>query len=148
MAQHFTAFISYRHQSPDQEVAKWLHTAIETYRIPDAIRKQTGRKNMGKCFRDAEELPLSPSLGDDIERALLDSDWLIAVCSPRYLQSRWCMQEIEFFAAHKGRDRILIVLAEGRPAESIPELLRWRYDENGVRILYEPLAAEARGATM
>ena len=148
MAQHFTAFISYRHQSPDQEVAKWLHTAIETYRIPDAIRKQTGRKNMGKCFRDAEELPLSPSLGDDIERALLDSDWLIAVCSPRYLQSRWCMQEIEFFAAHKGRDRILIVLTEGRPAGSIPELLRWRYDENGVRIPYEPLAAEARGATM
>ena len=148
MAQHYTAFISYRHQSPDQEVAKWLHTAIETYRIPDAIRKQTGQKSMGKCFRDAEELPLAPSLGNEIERALLDSDWLIAVCSPRYLQSRWCMQEIEFFAAHKGRDRILIVLAEGHPAESIPELLRWRYNENGERVPYEPLAAEARGATM
>ena len=148
MDQHYTAFISYRHLSPDQEVAKWLHTAIETYRIPDAIRKQTGRKAMGKCFRDAEELPLSPSLGDDIERALLNSDWLIAVCTPRYLQSRWCMQELEFFAAHKGRDRILLVLAEGRPAESIPEMLRWRIDENGERVPYEPLMAEARGETM
>lgn len=148
MDQHFTAFISYRHQSPDQEVAKWLHTAIETYRIPGPIRKQTGRKLMGRCFRDAEELPLSPSLGDDIERALLNSDWLIAICTPRYLQSRWCLQELEFFAAHKGRDRILLVLADGRPAESIPEMLRWRIDENGERVPYEPLMAEARGETM
>ena len=68
MEQRFTAFISYRHQSPDQEVAKWLHTAIETYHIPAAIKKQTGIRKMGKCFRDQEELPLSPSLGDDIEQ--------------------------------------------------------------------------------
>lgn len=148
MDRHYTAFISYRHESPDQEIAKWLHTAIETYRIPGAIRKQSGRKTMGLCFRDAEELPLSPSLGSDIERALLESDWLIAVCSPRYLKSRWCLQEMEFFAQHKGREHIMVVLADGRPAESIPELLRWRYDENGERVPYEPLAAEARGASM
>ena len=148
MDQHYTAFISYRHESPDQDVAKWLHTAIETYHIPSAIRNQTGRRSMGKCFRDAEELPLSPSLGDDIERALLNSDWLIAVCSPRYLKSRWCMQELAFFAAHKGRERILIVLTDGRPAESIPDLLCWRTNEQGVRVRYEPLAAEARGATV
>ena len=48
MEQRFTAFISYRHQSPDQEVAKWLHTAIETYHIPAAIKKQTGIRKMGK----------------------------------------------------------------------------------------------------
>jgi WD40 repeat protein len=148
MEQRFTAFISYRHLSPDQEVAKWLHTAIETYHIPASIRKQTGIKKMGKCFRDAEELPLSPSLGDDIERALLASDWLIAVCTPRYLESRWCLRELEFFAQHKGRERILVVLADGHPAESLPELLRWRIDENGNTVPYEPLAAEARGATM
>ena len=148
MEQRFTAFISYRHQSPDQEVAKWLHTAIETYHIPAPIQKQTGIKKMGKCFRDQEELPLSPSLGDDIERALLDSDWLIAVCTPRYLQSRWCLRELEFFAEHKGRERILVVLADGHPSESLPELLSWRIDENGNRVPYEPLCAEARGASM
>ena len=148
MEQRFTAFISYRHQSPDQEVAKWLHTAIETYHIPAAIRKQTGIRKMGKCFRDQEELPLSPSLGDDIERALLASDWLIAVCTPRYLESRWCLRELEFFAEHKGRERILVVLADGHPSESLPELLSWRIDENGNRVPYEPLCAEARGAGM
>ena len=147
MEQHFTAFISYRHESPDQEVAKWLHTAIETYHIPASIRAQTGRRTMGKCFRDAEELPLSPSLGEDIERALLNSDWLIAVCSPRYLKSRWCMKEVEFFAAHKGRERILLVLTDGRPAESIPDMLCWKLDQYGRRVRFEPLAAEARGET-
>ena len=77
----FTAFISYRHQSPDQDVAKRLHTAIETYRVPAGIRKKTGRKKMGLVFRDQEELPLSSDLGKDIENALDNSDWLIAVCS-------------------------------------------------------------------
>ena len=148
MEQHFTAFISYRHASPDDQIAKWLHTAIETYRIPAAIQKQTGRKKMGKCFRDAEELPLSPSLGDDIERALLGSDWLIAVCSPRYMQSLWCQREVEFFAQHKGRERILVVLADGHVEESLPEILRWRVNEAGERVSHQPLAAEARGATM
>ncbi len=148
MEQQFTAFISYRHESPDQEIARWLHTAIETYHIPSAIRKQTGIRKMGKCFRDKEELPLSPSLGDDIERALLDSDWLIAVCSPRYMKSLWCMREVEFFAEHKGKDRILIVLAEGHARESIPDVLCWRLDENGEKVPYEPLAAEARGSTV
>ena len=148
MEQHFTAFISYRHASPDDKVARWLHSAIETYHIPASVQKQTGMKRMGRCFRDEEELPLSPDLGDDIERALDGSDWLVAVCTPRYLESKWCMRELEYFAGRKGREHILAVLADGRPAESFPDLLRWRADEAGNRVPYEPLAAEARGATM
>ena len=93
----YTAFISYRHQPPDMEVAQRLHTAIETYRIPAGIRKKTGRKKMGLVFRDQEELPLSPDLGKDIEDALDRSDWLIAVCSPQYLESSWCLRELEYF---------------------------------------------------
>ena len=63
LEQHsYCAFISYRHLSPDQEIAKALHTAIETYRIPAGVRKQTGRKHMGMVFRDQEELPLSSNL--------------------------------------------------------------------------------------
>ena len=48
----YCAFISYRHQSPDQEIAKALHTAIETYGIPASIRKKNGIRKMGKVFRD------------------------------------------------------------------------------------------------
>ena len=40
--QKYCAFISYRHQSPDDVIAKALHTAIETYGVPAGIRKKTG----------------------------------------------------------------------------------------------------------
>ncbi|MBR0081971.1 MAG: toll/interleukin-1 receptor domain-containing protein [Clostridia bacterium] len=145
--QGYCAFISYRHQSPDQEIAKMLHTAIETYGIPAAIKKQTGRKTMGKVFRDQEELPLSADLGGDIEAALDRSEWFIAICSPRYPESKWCMRELEYFIARKGRDHVLTLLVEGEPEDSFPEVLRLLRNEDGTETEIEPLAADVRGST-
>ena len=144
----YAAFISYRHQSPDQEIAKALHTAIETYGIPAAIKKQTGRKRMGKVFRDQEELPISADLGADIETALDKSEWFIAICSPRYLESRWCLREMEYFIEKKGRDHVLTLLVEGEPADSFPEMIRFSENAAGERVETEPLAANVRGATL
>ena len=146
--QSYCAFISYRHQSPDQEIAKALHTAIETYGIPASIKKQTGRKKMGKVFRDQEELPLSADLGADIEAALDKSEWFIAICSPRYLESRWCLREMEYFIARKGRERVLTVLVEGEPKDSFPEMVRFAENADGTVGEIEPLAADVRGATL
>ncbi len=143
----YTAFISYRHQTPDQEIAKKLHQMIETYTVPAALR-QDGARHPGKVFRDQEELPLSADLGRDIEAALDNSDWLICICSPRYLQSKWCLRELEYFIEHKGRDRVLAVLVEGEPEDSFPELLRFETDENGNRKEREPLAANVRGESL
>ncbi len=134
---NYCAFISYRHQSPDQEIAKALHTQIENYGIPLSAKKQSGKKKMGKVFRDAEELPLSSNLGADIEAALDASEWFIAICSPRYLQSRWCMRELEYFIEKKGRDHVLTVLVEGTPEQSFPPLVRYSAGDGEV----EPLAA-------
>ena len=140
----YCAFISYRHQSPDQEIAKALHTAIETYGIPASIRKKNGIRKMGKVFRDQEELPLSSDLGGDIETALDNSEWFIAICSPRYLQSKWCLREMEYFIEHKGRDHVLTVLTEGEPADSFPEMIRFSTDEQGVKKEVEPRAGDVR----
>ena len=144
--QKYCAFISYRHQSPDDVIAKALHTAIETYGVPAGIRKKTGQKKLGRVFRDQEELPLSANLGSDIETALDSSDWFIAICSPRYLESRWCLRELEYFMQKKGRDRVLAVLVEGEPETSFPEVLRFSVDEAGDRTEVEPLAANLRGS--
>ena len=127
--QQYTAFISYRHLSPDDGIAKALHTAIETYHVPVNLRSKTGKKRLGRVFRDQEELPLSSNLGEDIEKALDDSDWFIAVCSPRYLQSQWCLRELEYFMERKGRDRVMAVLIEGEPEQSFPEALRLLTEE-------------------
>ena len=144
--QKYCAFISYRHQSPDDVIAKALHTAIETYGVPAGIRKKTGQKKLGRVFRDQEELPLSANLGSDIETALDSSDWFIAICSPRYLESRWCLRELDYFMQKKGRDRVLAVLVEGEPETSFPEVLRFSMDEAGNRTEVEPLAANLRGS--
>ena len=40
----YTAFISYRHAAPDEEIAKKLHTLIENYSIPADIQKSSGRR--------------------------------------------------------------------------------------------------------
>lgn len=144
----YVAFISYRHQLPDMEVAKKLHTAIETYRIPANIRKKTGRTKTGRVFRDQEELPLSSDLGQDIEDALDHSEWFIAVCSPRYQQSRWCMREMEYFIEKKGIDRVLTIVTEGEPGDVFPEILSFRKDEQGEMQPVEPLAADVRSSSL
>ena len=141
----YCAFISYRHMSPDMEIAKRLHTLIENYTIPAGIRKDKGRKHPGKVFRDQEELPLSADLGKDIEAALDHSDWLICICSPRYPESRWCMRELEYFIEVHGRERVLTVLAEGEPADSFPALVSRVKREDGTEADIEPLAADVRG---
>ena len=146
--QAYCAFISYRHQSPDQDIAKALHTAIENYGIPASIKKQTGRKKMGKVFRDQEELPLCVDLGADIEAALDASEWLIAICSPRYLQSKWCLRELEYFIEHKGREHVLTVLVDGDPKDSFADALRYVKNADGSVTEVEPLAAAVGDPTM
>ncbi|HHT15255.1 MAG: TIR domain-containing protein [Christensenellales bacterium] len=149
MSQHtYSAFISYRHQSPDMEIAARLHKQIETYTIPAGIRQQSGKKRMGKVFRDQEELPLSADLGKDIEEALDNSEWLIAICTPAYLESRWCMREMEYFIQKNGRERVLAVLAAGEPEDSFPSCLRFSTDEKGRSTEIEPLAADVRGSSV
>lgn len=139
----YKAFISYRHLSPDQDIAKRLHTLIENYGIPSSLKKSLGIQKMGRVFRDQEELPLSPDLGEDIHRALQESEWLVCICSPRYLESRWCKEELDYFISLGRKDHILTILAEGEPADSFPEQLRFE-TVDGVRIEKEPLAADVR----
>ena len=143
----YKAFISYRHTSPDQDIAKKLHTQIETYGIPASLKKSLGISKMGRVFRDQEELPLSSNLGDDIHQALDNSEWLICICSPRYLESKWCLEELRYFLSLGRRDRVLTILAEGEPADSFPEELRFR-EENGVKVEAEPLAADVRAESL
>lgn len=143
----YAAFISYRHIEPDKLVAKKLHTYIETYGIPAAVKATSGKKSMGRVFRDEEELPLTPNLGDDITQALADSEWLIVICSPQLLVSKWCMKEIDTFIHMGKRDKILTVLVSGTPEESFPPQLRFA-DVDGHPVEVEPLAANVVAPTL
>ncbi len=93
----YSSFISYRHEEPDRKWAIWLHSALESYVIPAALRKEPNRRRIGRVFRDEEELAASAHLSEDIRDALRRSEWLIVVCSPRSKASQWVDAEIRYF---------------------------------------------------
>lgn len=139
----YDAFISYRHSELDMFVAKRVHRGLETFKVPRAVAKKTGKKKIDRVFRDQEELPIGSDLGDNIEGALRESEFLIVICSPRTPDSYWVQKEISTFIQMHGREHILAILVEGEPDEAFPKLLTM--DEKGVPI--EPLAADVRGKT-
>ncbi len=139
----YNAFISYRHAPLDMEIAKKVHTGLETYHIPKSVQKRLGIKKIERVFRDQEELPIGSNLSDNIGEALKESEHLIVICSPRTPESEWVQKEIETFIKLHGRENVLAVLVEGEPDESFPKLLL--NDENGNPV--EPLAADVRGET-
>jgi len=121
----YAAFISYRHVEPDRTMAKWLHSELETYRVPRRLALARGfPRRLGRVFRDEEELPASADLSREIERALKQSRFLIVVCSARTPASDWVNAEVVRFRQMGRHDQILALLIEGEPAESFPQALR------------------------
>ncbi len=151
----YDAFISYRHCELDSFISENLHKKLESYKMPKSVVKKlgAGKTQIERVFRDEAELPLSNNLSDPISEALNNSEFLIVICTPRLPQSQWCKKEVETFVATHDRKHVLLVLAEGEPEESFPEILMYEditaKDENGnditVRVDREPLAADCRG---
>ena len=149
----YDAFISYRHCNPDKEIAIKLHKALENFRLPHSVSKKIGKRKLERVFRDEAELAVSAELSEEIEKALLHSEYLIVICTPRLQESEWCMKEIDTFLKISDRNHILLVLAEGEPENSFPEILTYEDVEKKtgdgqvvtIREKREPLAGDCRG---
>ena len=149
---HYDAFISYRHMMPDRAVAERIQRKLEGYRLPKEVAKKIGRNRLDRVFRDEAELSVSDDLSETITEALENSDYLIVIASPKYLESPWCMKEVETFIKIKDRKHILVALADGEPENAFPKVLTFeeiiKTDENGNEIketiTHEPLAADCR----
>lgn len=146
---HYDAFISYRHSPVDSKIAAEIQRRLEHFTVPRVLQRKTGKKKIGRIFRDKEELPITSDLNDDITDALANSDYLIVICSPRTGESVWVEREIETFLKTHTRHQVLTILAEGEPVDTIPEILR--YDEavdpatgQIKRIPVEPLSCDWR----
>ena len=153
--EQYDAFISYRHCLPDSEIASRLQKKLESFRLPKDIAEKTGKSKLKSVFLDETELSVSDDLSVELSAALLNSEYLIAVCSPEYLKSKWCMREIQTFLDYKGRKKILLVLADGEPETAFPKILMYEnvYSSDAYgkvtksRVFKEPLAADCRGET-
>lgn len=151
----YDAFISYRHAEPDKFIAENLHKCLEAFKPPKSVLKsgKASRERIERVFRDKEELPLTNNLEDPIVNALMQSEYLIVICSPRLKESVWCKKEIEIFKQHHGSEKVLAVLVEGEPEDSFPEELLYAEEyflrpdgtQEVMKKAIEPLAADVRG---
>ena len=142
----YKAFISYSHS--DETWARWLHRAIEAYRLPrNLVGSQTP---MGEVpprimpvFRDRDELSSAADLGSTVTQALSDSENLIVVCSPAAAASHWVKEEIREFIRLGRQDRIFCVIVNGEASASgsIAAVFPDAIAEAGMQ---EPLAADVR----
>ncbi len=152
---NYKAFISYSHT--DQKWARWLHRALESYRVPKhLVGTHTGvgsiPERLTPVFRDRDELAVSADLSDRIREALIESEFLIVICSPAAANSRWVNREIEEFKKLGRSEQVLCLIVAGEPSvagaddDCYPQALRQRYDRSGNLIegRAEPMAADLR----
>jgi tetratricopeptide (TPR) repeat protein len=150
----YSAFISYSHA--DQAGARWLHQALETYRLPKTLvgaESEFGPvpKKLPPVFRDRDELPASGDLGEKLRAALADSRFQIVLCSPKAAKSHWVNEEILTFKRLHGEYRTLAVILSGEPyaggdTECFPPALRFHLGPDGALsdVPAEPIAADIR----
>lgn len=116
----YRAFISYSKQ--DQQQAKRLHPALETYRVPKGIDVALPRdRRLGRIFRDDDEMGASTDLGATLRDALANSENLIVICSPHAARSKWVNAEILHFKNSGRGNRIFAVVIDGIPNANDPE---------------------------
>jgi tetratricopeptide (TPR) repeat protein len=153
IAPKYRAFICYSQQ--DRKTAEALHRRLEGYRVPKYL---VGRESpsgpvparLAPIFRDCDELAVSADIGTALREALIQSRFLIVLCSPAAARSRWVNAEIEIFRAHRveNEHRILCVLLSGEPASPISEECfppSLRKDESASAMpRFYPLAADFR----
>lgn len=121
----YWAFISYT--TADRPWAEWLHRSIESYGIPARLGNNllpTGEKPPRKfhpVFFDREEMSASADLGATLRTSLLESRFLIVICSRAAAKSRWVNEEIATFNQLGRRARVFSLIIDGRPDGSAEE---------------------------
>jgi len=150
----YSAFISYSHA--DHACARWLHRALETYRLPKALIGSDSplgpvTRRLLPVFRDRDELAASGDLGAELRAALASSRFQIVLCSPKAARSRWVNEEILSFKRLHGESRTLALIIAGEPyaggdEECFPPALLFRVAPDGSlsNVPAEPIAADIR----
>lgn len=114
----YAAFVSYRHVKLDRKWAVWIHSKMETYRVPKRLVAKGLPRRVGKMFRDEEELAASADLSASIDEALKASRFLIVICSSQTPKSQWVNEEVKRFRDMGRTKHVLALLVEGEPEDA------------------------------
>jgi hypothetical protein len=152
-ALRFRAFLSYSHA--DTAWAKWLHRALEAYRIDkDLVGRETVAgpvpKSLRPIFRDREDFAAGHSLSEQTLKTLEASQFLVVICSPNAARSKYVDEEIRRFKAQGRAARVIAIIVDGEPGdpqrECFPPALRFTVSRDAELTAEreEPIAADAR----
>src|SRR5262249_47983982 len=102
----FKAFISYSHAA-DGKLAPALQAGLQQF------GKAWYQIRSMRIFRDETALSANPALWSSIARALEESEYFLLAASPSAAHSVWIEREVAWWLAHRGADRLLILITEG-----------------------------------
>lgn len=111
----YYAYISYAPE--DEKRAKWLQQKLSHYKIPTSIHKSSqGRvpKNVSPIYREQKVVGAVPPEADP-RKELIDSRYLIVVCSPDSAKSEVVNCEIMQFKELGREDCIIPFIIAGEP---------------------------------
>lgn len=126
------AFISYSHR--DMAFAKWLHKKLEGFRLPADIYNDVDarERHLRPVFRDQADLDTGV-LSDELRNHLLQSKFLILICSKNSAKSEWVSNEAKTFVEAGRLDRIIpVIIPDGNTPERdlFPAFLREYFAKN------------------
>lgn len=125
----YYAFISYSHR--DEQWAKWIQKALESYRLPSTIERAHGNvfpKRLHPIFRDASDLGTG-KLVESLHLSLEASRYLIVICSPNSANPNaeginYVDEEIRCFTSLGRENQIIPVIINGTSCEAFPPQIR------------------------
>ncbi len=140
-------FVSYAHidNEPLPGIKHgWVTNFVEGLKI--TLAKEMGRKDKFSLWMDYEKLRGNHTVTPEIHSVLAEARTLVLFLSKSYLESSWCMDEFNTFAARPeagGGGRIFAVYVA--PVEEEPDVLQdllnyklWVEDDGGHRTLGDP----------
>lgn len=127
----YFAFISYKREGIDEKVANWIHNKLEKYPYPKDLVKEENRPNdpdnIRKVFIDTKELPVTDKeFANKINESIMDSRYMIIICSSKSAQSEFVSREVEYFLSTHNNDTgmVLPVFIDVVNERLLPEVLR------------------------
>ena len=116
----YFAFISF--QSADAKDAVRLQHAIESYRLPAVLCKESNvPRRIKPLYCYLNDMHAGEELMQELKARMEQSRYLIVVCSPRSAKSVYVNSGIDYFISLGRRDSIIPVIVDGVPYSGYPE---------------------------
>lgn len=123
----YACFISYTYAGDNPDWARWIQEELESYRTPPSLVGQPNRagdpipEKIFPVFRDETSASGTHNLTQELMTALDNTRYLIVICSPEAVESRWVSEEVAYFKSKVSSERVFGICVSGNPGAGAGE---------------------------